>query len=530
MGRAGRQWMRGACVASLSLGLVGCPEEDPKVATTGTGKLTLPDRVRTSDASVVVRFLQGNSTTTTAVHRGLSRLFTFQVDPTAAILRGGYDPGSAATGAAALAGSSGDQVRALLSKVSSGGGTPFSAAESVDPCGNPMVAAFVTPDVLGAVTGDSPWMTELLSKDACASEGGCDTTSAGVWDITLTEERYDGMVDAVLQLYPAVKEERPGFLGHVAAFFLTNNTPGFWQAPLFLAADKVQISLQGLLELDRTYTDRHYGDARAMYRFPHMRRTVARKDLTLAFLGDPLCDEHHAAQFDGALPVGCNLPDGRDLPVQVDPNSPVGATLRDRVLERGKKPAALDDLAEVLAYQLSAYLACPTFEQPRWVRDGVVEVFVCPDGGVDACVGFHDMEQAGCDADRGVGQWPVLDLEVPFETGRGEITPTDTVQLVTLGAAVVGEQGGGASARQFDLSFTAAPGQAIVLYGEAIGRASVRRGDGGAVVAATDRADSHCPSEAAREWQIPEAGTYTLRLDGTADARLLFTTPSAHVP
>lgn len=361
--------------------------------------LELPDRLVSGDALVLLRLSEGATTTSSAAHRGLARLFTDHVSVRDVLHRGGGQLPAEADDGARVAGSAADQVGLLLERVSQRETGPIPADEAVDACGNPMVAAFVTPDVLSALLPDDSGVTfeELVSRDARGDGAGVDTLQDGTWDISLTETRRDGMVDAIVQLYPAVDDARPGLLGHVMGFFLTAAHPGFFQAPLFLAMDKVTVSISGLLQLDRIYVDPVYGDAREVYRFPHRARTVQRSDVGVTLLGDPLCDLHHADAFSATTPYGCQLEDGRSLPVQLDVGSRLGSTIHEVVLGGGTRTGPLEQVQDALAWQLAAFVACPTLSEARYVREGPVEVLVCPEGGADACLAHHDAEEAGCD-------------------------------------------------------------------------------------------------------------------------------------
>jgi hypothetical protein len=328
------------------------------------------------------------------------------------------------------------------------------------------------------------------------------------------------MIDAFVSIYPAVTEARPAFMGHLTAFFLTAADPGFWAAPLFLAADRVNVSVQGLLQLDRRYVDAHWGDPRSVYRFPHMERTLAADDLRVTLLGDPLCDVHYQQAHGGAAPFGCNLPDGRDLPVMLDRGSELGAAIYGQVLGAGKKSAPLEDVADALAWQVSAFLACPTFEEPLFVANGNVELFVCPDGDLDACLGFHDMEAAGCAYDDG-RYFAETEIAEPGEGGgAASITPSDDPWRLVPDAVGLGAAG-------MELTLQATAGE-LVLYSDDAARLTLRD-SAGRTVTPTTRENTHCGGAAGR-WYELAAGRYTLALAGDDAATVLLTRPSLHVP
>lgn len=419
---------------AAAMALVGCPEEEDS-KTGPAADLVIPDRLTSGEAVVLVRIGGGQTTTSSEVHHSLAELFDLErVAARDAVLRGGdgTDGGSLAE---VMAGAAGQQMRALLERVLVKGEGAFDEADAVDACGNPMLASFVTTSVLQEVlpAGGGVALADLTSKAAAHTVNGQrDDFVDGVWDITLTERRRDGMIDALLQIYPDVNAEKPGLMGHLFAAFLTSNNPGFWQVPLFVSAEKVQVSLQALMQRELAYSEPQFSDAREVYVFPHKSRTVALKDVQVVGLGDPLCDEHYATAYGSYgvdLPYGCNLPDDRDLPVMLDVGSPLGKTLFKGAMKSGKDTQALDKIAEVLRYQIAAFLACPTFTEPDFIEYGPVHVMICPDGDPRACLGFHDMEDVGCATDA----LEPVELVVTSEDGEVPISPHDWPYEITLG-------------------------------------------------------------------------------------------------
>lgn len=516
-------WARGAVAPLAVMGLVvACPDEASD-APKSAGAFELPDRYVTSDAAVLVRLRNGAASTGTAVHRSLGRLFRDQVDAVGVLTRGGA---ASDVDAPDLQGTAVQQVAEVFDRVFTRKvGRPL---EALDACGNPMVAAFLTPDLLAAALPPSQRLGRLVSDDAGGATGGRDTSAAGIFDVSLTEERSDGMLDAFVSIYPSVagSNERPGFLGHLFGVFLTASDPGSWQFPLYVAAERVNVSVQGIIERHVRYTERHYGDERTVYRFPHKAREVATNDLRVTMLGDPLCDTHHATNGnvppanEGSTPFGCKLPDGRDLPVMLDTDSELGAAVYGKVLQNGKVTTPLEDVADAMAWQVGAFLACPTFQEALFVADGDVEVLVCPELGPSDCVAFHDMEAAACDyADDArfpervvneVGDAPVA-LTLDGETRR--LVP----DVAGLGAAGM------------TLTLQGAVGQELVVATASPDRLTVR-GPAGAVVPRTSRANTHCAGRQSFVWTLPAAGAYRVEVSGDAELELLATTRAAHLP
>jgi hypothetical protein len=520
----------GATVLAVSLVslIAGCPEEKGTSGTSSAAtpaELKLPDRYNAGEAVVLVRFDGGWTPSDYRVHRTLSRMFRDQIqDPTLAMLRGSWGSTEAgATEAGALGGSAVDQVAALIARVKGGLGL-FPEEVAQDRCGNPMVAAFVTPEALASAAGGLVELPDVLSADACGGAGGCDTQQTGTWDVILSDARDDGMVDAFIQMYPAVTRQLPAYLGHLVGFFLTDNNPGYWQIPLFAAVEKVQVSITGLVQKHASYVDRHYADPREVYRFPHMERVLARNDLSVTLLGDPLCDVHHDQSFNGELPLGCNLEDGRDLALQLDRGTPLAdAVLRD-VLSGGTDTKPLEKATEALQYQIGAFLACPTFEDSLWVRRDNIELMVCPDGDLDTCMGFHDMEQAGCDI-ANTTAFPATAISAPaIGMGGARIEPSDYPYRVTQ---LVDELGFGGSGMELTVAGTA--GQVLTLYGPDLGRITLKDGRG-RTMSPVVRTDSHCAGTTAWEWSLTNNATYTISISGEAEALLLVTSPTEHLP
>lgn len=501
-----------AAGSTLLFTLAACPDEDPSGAV--AVPFELPDRYETGGAAMLLRLGDGTSTTSTSVHRSLSRLFEREVSIRGALMRAPTaeqiteaDP--------RMGGSAVEQVRLLMDQLAAEDGRAFPPGTMTDTCGNKMIAAFLTPEYAAAVLPDTGVMarSSVMSPAAldwvptCAADPSCDSVMEGVWDVSLTETRRDGMVDAVLQVYPSVSTPiatpYPAFLGHLTGFFLTTEGPGWVGVPLYAAAEKITLFLSALVELDASYVDPHYGDAREVYMFPHRARTVAAKDIGLTMLGDPLCDLDHAWHAGGTLPWGCKLDDGRDLPLQLDLDAPIATSLFERLMGSGTKTEPLERTADALAYQLGAFLACPTFSEARWVADGPVELMICPDGALEDCRGFHDMEQAGCDF------------------GDDSLFPASSVSLGGLGGSTTLSVS--PSDNPYDITgsgtlrVTGVTDDVISIYGNTGGVS----GPG----STSDRANSHCGGTAV-DFVFSSSGTLEIDVSG---GRVLISRPAEHI-
>jgi hypothetical protein len=509
---------------AAAMALVGCPEEEE--AASVSSDLVIPDRVTSGDAVVLVRIGGGQTTTSSEVHKRLGELFDVeQVAARDGVLRGGDQTASGSL-AEALAGGAGQQMKALMQRVLVDKAGPFSAEEAVDACGNPMLAAFVTPAMLQEIlpAGGGVSLGSVSSAAAGhALAGQDDAIVDGVWDITLTERRRDGMLDALIQIYPDVNAEKPGIMGHFFGAFLTANNPGFWQFPMYLSAEKVQVSLQALMQWEVSYHEPQFEDAREVYVFPHKSRTVALKDVQVVGLGDPLCDEHYEAVYGGydvPLPFGCNLPDERDLPVMLDVGSPLGKALYRDVMSRGKNSQPLEQMADVLKYQISAFLACPTFTEPAYIAYGPVHAMICPDGDPSLCLGFHDMEEVGC----ATSSLTPVEKQVTSPTGEISLSTHDWPYLVTLGELdpLLGSPSG------FELTYDANAGEVVTIYTPSFGRLRFEDPTG-RQMQVVEKDNTHgCGKK--YEWTFTRAGEHRVVVSGTQDLRIGFTSPEAHAP
>jgi hypothetical protein len=517
--------------------LAGCPDEEAQTAAEAAtelpAKVEIPDRVRSAQGAVALRINGGASTTSTSVHRAIARIFDQQISAVDGVMRGGRD-----TTGKGIAGTAADQVQQLLTRITSGEG-PLEAGEAVDRCGNPMLASFLTADSLASVVpeGAPLQLGDLVSEDASADGAGKDTTRAGVWDVTLTEMRFDGMVDAYMTLYPAVREERPAFFGHLMAFFLTDAHPGSYQVPLYTSAQRVQLNAEALLERWAGYTDRHYGDAREIFVFPHQERTVSTSSLSVTFIDDPLCDYTHANHFSGSLPYGCNMvaEDGRDVPVMLDTDSRLGAAVYEQLTDNGNKPDLLQTMQDVLSYQISAFLACPSFDEGARVVDGPVEILVCPEGDFETCVGTHDMEQAACDYQDETA-FPATEFTTGTITGSSTaptLTPSDFPYLLTFGGGLGGDDGGGGLGGGFggtgmQVTLDLAAGEEVYIRSDQASRLTYLDPNGQAVSTST-KTNTHCGNDLT-VLTAGAAGAYRVQATGESDLRILVTRPDLHLP
>lgn len=521
--------VRGLGVCS-ALWLMGCPQP---VEGTGDqipselGEVEIPEKIRMGEPIVAIRVSQSESNSGTAVHRALGRIFAEQLSAADGLMRGGLEPtGEGAGGTAA------DQVQLMLDAEAA-----LAPDVAVDACGNPMLASFLTAEALTPLIPSDSRVTveDVLSPDALTS-----TVASGVWDVKMGEARFDGLVDAVIDLYPAPTENKPAFLGHVAAFFLTEENYGAAQLPLYVSAGGMQIAMSGMMGLWKSYTDPHYQDGREIFIFPQ-----APREIRSAFVGlesDDECSDWFNGLFTGPLPFGCDI-DGSSNVVSIDSDSVLGATVLESLTDGGKSAEVLARLQQALQYQIATFVACPTFTEPSRVVDGPVELLICPDGDFAMCFGQHDMEQAACDFEDEEAYPPNIQVPASVIGGGGEPAPIlpldDFPYLLTFQPPVDPDDGGedtdggvtteptptGSGMR---VGVDGAAGQTIYLQSDAWNRITLLDGSN-RPLDAVDVPNTHCTGTL-HAWTFPTAGRYWIQASGESDLLLLMSDPLTHAP
>lgn len=388
--------MRKGLLAGLS-GLVavyalGCGEEDE------AKNIEIPTSIFTNGTSVAMRTTGfGVTPNTSYVRRALARMVSDTGSFTDLVMRGGVPEGGIT---ADIAGTAAEQIKAFTDN-----GGPLASDVAVDACGNPQLAAFITPDLVAEVFGISgdEAMAQPTWPGVCA-DAACDTTAEGQWEVAFSELRGDGNMDLVVQLSPiAGGQTIPAYQGHLLSFMLSDNNPGILAAPLYANLRSFSFSGFGLVKLAKrglSLRPTTFFQPTEVYAFPPEPRELAAADLVVALSPYGKCKESWARTFDGAQqPFGCD----QAKPLILDRTAPAGEAIYVDHTAEGTDAAKLDQFVQAFEYQIKTALACPTITEPKWVREdvpgGSVELFQCPDGAIDPCIAFHDMEDFFCERD-----------------------------------------------------------------------------------------------------------------------------------
>lgn len=484
------------------------------------GPLDIPSEWEARESAVVLR-LTNASTTSTEVRRALNEMFNDPLDPVDAmdfVMRNPErDPATGAlvpvdAGASPtelLGGSSLEQLTAYKAQVVDGGGQPFDRAQAVDACGNEMIAALLPPGALAEVFGGA---SSLPIWPSSCPDDACETASFGIWDVALGEMRFDGMIDMVINVMPNVQTDplTPGAWGHLSAFFLSNNNPGFLAAPLFANVRRAQVNLTGVWQLDRAYADPM--GLREVYRFPHRTRTLDTADIFVYLEGYAKGDEYWRASGGpavSALPFGFE----QSAVAALDVTAPAGNEIAS--LTRYDE-MVLQIFSDLVTYQLGAALACPNVSESAYFRQGPVEFFLCPDIDVPTCMAREDMEEAAC----------TLQAETPFDPFNPFVPPIvfPRVEIVAPTTAVPLPADRlphylayTAPTAQVEVELAVTPDSVLYLLSEQ--RALGAIGPNGQPIALpAPIVDTHCADDGVRRFNVGEtwpAGTYRVQLDFT---------------
>ncbi len=363
-------------------------------------QVDFPDEVMSGSPVIALRITNGGSADSD-VYKDLNKLANERIDWSDLLMRGGIDKDQAGAEIVPVTADIGGTAPEQVAAFHAAGGT---TQDAVDACGNPMIGAFVTPRVLqhagaGDATSDNSW------PDACV-DAECDTTAYGLFEVVLSETRFDGHLDMIVNVAPTVGSKDPGMLGHLLAYWLTPNNPGFLKAPVFLNADKAQVGLFNVWKRQKLYTHPGLG-TRDVLAMPHEPRTIDVADLLVSFIPQKPddCVATWEGRFSGLLPYGC----ADESPLVLDRNAPMGNTVWAEHMAEGTNAANLAQLVRALEWQVRTAAACPSVETPLWVQQGKVELFLCPEslGDLDHCIAAHDMEEFACR--------PVADTETVIE-------------------------------------------------------------------------------------------------------------------
>lgn len=373
-----------------SLVLISCGDEDTAGSPSSAVKeIEYPKEFRTSATKLAIR-LTGVGTTDEATTKALNDVFNSRISLADMIMRGGLpdDPSS-------LQGNIGGTSPEMLKAFADHG--TFTVGEGVDSCGNPVVSTFVTPNVAQYAFSDGK-AYEMVWPDACANDDDCDDFKQGVVEVQLTKPRYDGMVDIIMSVHQDVHTDppTPAMFGHFMGFLPTENNPGFQQIPVFLNAKSANLMASGMLEFG--WAQSGFFGPQSTYVFPHTERALSAKDISVSLMGHELCDSLWTDFYSGEIPYGCDPEAGLTKPLQLEVNSTMGEMLLSAVFADGEDPTYIDKLTDAFNYSLAQTMACPVGAEESWIRQGPVELFLCPSGEIRTCVARQDMEEAGCRA------------------------------------------------------------------------------------------------------------------------------------
>jgi len=383
-----------ACVVAMSCGE---EEENPT--------LELPDSVTSATTAVALRITGPYGPNDDYVVTSLAQMLNDNISFADFVTRGGLGDGPLA---ANVAGSGPEQIKAFIDN-----GGALGADVAVDSCGNPMVAAYVTPNMLQSILPEGTNIPGLsVWPGSCSDDVNCNTTKQGKWEVGFSKDHGDGARDLILTLSPTAGPQTiPAFQGHLITYMLTGNTTGnhLIAAPLYGNIRSITISAFGLVKFVKAGVSTRPGAAlpglpTRVWAFPAEARQLAGADLIVGVQPYEFCERSWAENMQGAEPFGCD----QIKALVLDANS---ALTRQLIAERTDNgddaegvaalSADLDDLGKAFDYQLKAQIACPDVSEPNWIRKdialGSVEIFQCPDGDVDRCIAYHDMEDYWCE-------------------------------------------------------------------------------------------------------------------------------------
>jgi len=384
------------CVAVISCGQ---EEENPV--------LQLPQSVFSAGTAMAMRITGPYGPNDDAVVTTLGQMLTRELSLADVMMRGGMPDG---TLEANPAGSAPEQIKAFIDNQG------FLAPEdAVDLCGNPMITGFVTPDLLQDIlTGSTE--AEIMGLSAwpgvCAGDINCNTTKQGAFEVGFSKDHGDGSRDLVIVVAPqAGPTTVPAFQGHLISYMLTANNTGnhLLTAALYGNARSITVSAFGLVKFAKAGIATRPslplpGLPTKVWAFPAETRELAGADLIVGVQPWEFCEKSWAINFAGAeTPVGCD----KQKSLVLDITSSGGRTLwentkeGDDITKLQALEGDLDDLVKAWEYQLKTMIACPDVSDPNWIREdiplGSVEIFQCPDGDIDRCIAFHDMEDFFCE-------------------------------------------------------------------------------------------------------------------------------------
>ncbi len=425
--------MRKGLLASLfgfvAVYAVACgEEEEPR-------DIEIPSEIFTNGTAAALRTTGfGVTPNSSHVRRALARMITDEGTFTDLVTRGGLPTEGAVT--PDIGGSAPQQIAAFAEN-----GGLFAEGDAVDDCGNPQLAAFVTPAMVQAafdateaeVLGQSIW------PGVCEGDIACDTSVEGQWEVGFSELRGDGNMDLIVSLSPvAGQTTQPAYQGHLLAYLLSANHPGLLSAPLFANIRSFTLSAFGMVRYAKGGISMRPNTMfmpTEIYAFPPEPRELGAADMIVAFEAFDQCADSWRDTFGGQVPFGCD----QMKPLVLDRTAPAGESIYENHTEEGTDPSRLDQLISAFEYQLKTAIACPDISEPRWIREdlpgggGSVELFQCPDGDLDLCLAFHDMEDAYCERNAPPSLYgePDPEIEVVAELPVIEGTRTEVSDAIS---------------------------------------------------------------------------------------------------
>jgi len=416
------------CVAVLACG----PQTDNPV-------IKIPDSITSAGTAIAMRITGPYGPNSDLVAQALGKMLNDNISFTDLVTRGGMPDGTltGVPGGSAL-----QQIKAMVDN-----GGYLDPTASVDHCGNTMLSAFVTPDMLKDIFPDQTAQLPGLAAwpGVCGDDLSCNTTKQGKWEIGFSKDHGDGSRDLVVTLSPtAGPTTTPGFQGNLIGYMLTADNTGshLAVADLYGNVRSVTVSAFGLVKFAKAGISTRPslpipGQPTAVYAFPADTRALAGADLIVGVQAYSLCADSWAADFGSLTPFGCD----QQKALLLDLSSQQGAALWSAT-KNGDDQAAvsalgsdLDDWIAAWEYQLKTQIACPTVTESKWMRQdiplGSVEVFQCPEGDIDRCIARQDREDYWCEATPMLpddGQ--PLEAELPMWTG-GSSSYSGTFQAHT---------------------------------------------------------------------------------------------------
>lgn len=499
-------------VLSLSFPLVlscGDDEEDGDELP----DIEIPDEYQAGEAAIALRLTNAASSDESTT-QALNNIFNNRISLFDLLMRGGLPESGELV--ADVTGTSPEIVKYYAEN------GIVDPAEATDSCGNPIIAAFVTPEAMATAYGgiDSNDVAGVW-PDACGSDQSCDTSEQGIVDVQLTKMRYDGMVDVILAVHKSVHTGSPALLGHLMGVMPTTNNIGVTTVPLFADVQQANLMISGLLEYRLTQVNEK--GVQQTYVFPHMSRSLSTGDVSITLMGHEDCDGQWEDRFDGEIPYGCDPEAGLTKPLQLEVNSDRGSWLYDNAMAGGDDPYYLDRLQDAFQFYLGSSLSCPPVRTKAWIQDGPVELFLCPSGEIELCIAEQDMEDAGCTAHidapaSAIGAFSQRNLAMP-------LTTSDAPVEIMADTETPGSE--------YYVSYAATAGEVLVVYTAQGSLIEDVLDSSGKVVSGAIQSldDSHCTGDVVKrlELSFDSAGTYYLQLGLSAGGSMqLMATDTDH--